>query len=419
MDNQALQKTISELQEKAYTTPLSVSKTKDYANQSSRDIYAIQEKFLTLPENIKDKLVSHETSNKIQEIGKKYNLQLLQLADISRAIRSYYFGEIHLEDFPSILYKEMGVDLNTAKEISQIVIQKIINDDSQERAYQAQLAKISIPEALAKYPTVADQFVTSELISIRENQESVRPSLKNWLADYTYRVGYDAHSSIVRGNYVFQNENTRTLSNDDRQKLTYILKAYDEKTPVTVDTARKQIIFPATMDGSQTRIGAGTNPNFQSNASKPVYNFDNIQPASQPTRPPQNNLENNYERYHLPQQGSANLSNGQTRNISQNFRNTAIGSPEYKKPESQKSSPLVFSSPQKLPFEREEESVKQKAKNIGQDISPQVTPKPFTPEKPQAPVGPEPLRIHPVSPYNGHSEEDKEELPKNVVNLKV
>ncbi|MFA6047417.1 MAG: hypothetical protein WCV59_01755 [Parcubacteria group bacterium] len=406
-----------------FTVPQAVSVTKNLVDERDGDVEKRQEKFLTLPENIKDKLVSQETSNKIQEIGKTYNLQLLQLADISRAIRSYYFGEIHLEDFPSILYKEMGVDLNTAKEISQIVIQKIINDDSLEKAYQAQLTKISLPDALAKYPTVADQFVTSESIKIRGGQEPVRPTIKNWVSDYTYSVGYESHDTITRGNYMFQNENAKRLSAEDRNKLSYILKSYDEKTPVTIDTTKKQIVFPAMAKQEsmkQEAMPAGRQ------VSRPVYNFDNIQSAGAPIRPqfspekqaPQNNLEKNYEHYHIPQKPEeSDIEHRQ--DASQNIREVRFGSPEFKPVEQSKTSQLVFSSPQKLPFEKEKEQKFSPPAPVTPPapVRPQMQPappKPFVPERPQAPIEPQPLHIAPATPYD----DGKEELPRNVVNLK-
>lgn len=211
--------------------------------RSKEEIIKIWDKFDLLSENAKEKVSSKNTAEKIKSLSQSFELHDDQITIISRAIRSYYFGELALEDFPSVLSKEMEIDLNTAKEISQIVIQKIINDDSTEKAYQARMEHISLLEALKKYPEIEDQAITQDSIKTRNYQDPVRPSVKNWLSDYTARLGYTSHDSIERGNYLFQSENTRNLSYGDRQKLSQILKSFDEKTPLTVDADAKQIIF--------------------------------------------------------------------------------------------------------------------------------------------------------------------------------
>lgn len=230
---------------RAYLIPQCVSVTKNASDDTDDQIVKVHEKFLKLSEGIKTKLASEETGNKVQQIGKSYHLQLLQMADIARAIRSYYFGEIKLEDISHVLFKEMGIDLDTSKEISKIVIEKIIMDESAEKIYQSSIENISIIDAMKKYPGLGEQIITSQQIRIKNFNDPIRPSIKNWLSDYTARLGYEGHDSIERGNYLFQNENTRNLGYEDRQRLSQILKSFDEKTPLAVDLNTKQVVFSA------------------------------------------------------------------------------------------------------------------------------------------------------------------------------
>lgn len=234
------------------TIPQHVSVTKNPNDETTKQITARQDRFIQLPVFIKEKLSSSETGEKIQQIGKKYNLELLQMADISRAIRSYYFGELMLEDLPFYLAKEIPIDLSKAKEISQIIIQKIINDDSQEKAYQSQLEKLPIDMAIKRYPELGEQLITSDYIKLKSFFEPVRPSIKNWLSDYTFNIGVSNHDPIARGNYLFKNENARKLSQSDRDKLSQILKSFEEKTPLAINTNTKQVVFSAM--ASQERL---------------------------------------------------------------------------------------------------------------------------------------------------------------------
>jgi len=104
----------------------------------------------------------------------------------------------------------------------------------------------------------------------------VRPSLKNWLADYTFTLGQDKHTAMDRGIYLFQSGNGKRLASQDRQKLAYILKAFDESFPVTINKDVKRIIFRAateTSEPSSPNVKAqiipnqAQNPNFQNSQS--------------------------------------------------------------------------------------------------------------------------------------------------------
>lgn len=226
------------------TTPMSTPTTVNPDDETSTQLIKTRDQFLTLPENIKEILSSNETSEKIKNIGGIFNLELLQIASISRAIRNYYFEELKLEDIPFVLAKEIPIDFSKAKEITKLVIEKIINDKSYEQAYQARLENLPLTEALKKYPELGEQLITLEKITLKNFPEPVRPSLKNWLADYTFTLGHEKHDAVQRGNYLFQSGNTKRLASGERQKLAYLLKAFDEGAPVTINKETKQLIFP-------------------------------------------------------------------------------------------------------------------------------------------------------------------------------
>ena len=450
---------------RAYVIPQSVSFSKNPAEETERQMAELQEKFQRLPNLIQDKLASDETGKQILDIGRTYNLQILQLSDIARAIRSYYFGELKLEDFPLVFYKEMGINLDEAKKISQIVIQKIIQDQSQQKNY----ISLSLDMALKQYPETTDQLITSQPIRSRTSQDMIRPSVKNWLTDYTYNLGYDHHDSITRGNYLFQSENTKTLNSQDRQKLSYILKSFDDKTPITVNVGTKQVVFSAeTMALNQPPApapgGAGiksqgielrrpetprpiSTPSYPSPRPvtaaprppvNPVQSSENNHPWAQvvqrpeeitppapkrqefrptpgpvrterPVSPPVNNF--NRPPVNLPTNKNISRSNIPTQSsvpppVPDWHREERFSiKPELWRDEMDNvhvaesrplrtESGLSFSSPQKLPYEKEQEAIHRPA--------------------PPAPEAPRPMRISPVT----HDDYDHDDLPGNVVNLR-
>lgn len=139
---------------------------------------------------------------------------------------------------------------------------------AEQQKQQASLTNITVHEALKNYPELGEQLITSEKITLHNFPEPVRPSIKNWLAEYTFTLGHDKRGAVERSRYLFQNVNARHLKNDDRQRLSYILRAYDENLPVTVNKITKQVIFTAVSPGTpvaELNTAPKTQPDFSPN----------------------------------------------------------------------------------------------------------------------------------------------------------
>ena len=258
--------------------PILVSSKTDH--DSKEEIIRRWDRFDLLSDNAQEKVSSEKTASKVYEIKNHFNLDPSEkIIPVSRAIRSYYFGELTIEDMPFALAKEMNIDLTKAKEIAQAVITKIINDDSQEKAYQANLEKLVIPEALKQYPDLGEQLITENRIKIQNFPEPARPSLKNWLADYVMLIGRENRNAVKRGSYLFQSENGKNLSSSDRQRLAFVLKSLDENTPVTINKNTKQLMFPQLQETST--------PAFERSMQTPIEPKNNIQSVqfSYPQKP--------------------------------------------------------------------------------------------------------------------------------------
>ncbi|PIU09184.1 MAG: hypothetical protein COZ85_03340 [Candidatus Moranbacteria bacterium CG_4_8_14_3_um_filter_34_16] len=230
------------------TIPHSVFVTKNPDEETFEQLVELQNRFLQLPMEIRMKLNSYRTGEKIQRIGRMYNLNLLQMADIARVIRSFYFKEISLNAIAKILEKEMKVKFDVAQKISDFIVKEIIQDDSFKKEYQLKFAKLSLFDAIKEYPEINEQLVTEDMIKIKKYPEPARPSVKNWIFDYTSNLGYESHKATVRGEYLFRNENAKKLNFFDRQKLAFLLNAFDEKGLVMVDKEEKKIVFPSSQD---------------------------------------------------------------------------------------------------------------------------------------------------------------------------
>jgi len=202
-------------------------------------------KFRLLPELMQNKISSKNTADRIRSMASLFNLELYQIDAVSRSIRNYFFGKLKLEDMPLCLSKEAAIDLTRAQEISKQIVDRIINDQLVEKSYQANLLNITVQEALKNYPELGEQLITTEKIMLHSFPEPVRPSIKNWLTDYTFTLGQDKRGAMERSRYLFQNANARNLKGEDRQRLSYILRVYDENLPVTINKATRRVIFSA------------------------------------------------------------------------------------------------------------------------------------------------------------------------------
>lgn len=244
MDNETLLRILKNLQLERYTLPHSVPVTKNIKEETQDQIEKIQDKFLTLSDKDKDKLVSPKTAEIIKEIGRNYNLEIFQLADISRAIRSYYFGELKLDDFPVILSMEMRIDSQKAQDISNTIINKIIEDNTWEEKYKAKIKKLTLVDALKQYPKVGEQLISLSPLRLKNFPAPARPSIGNWINDYRLAIGVQRHGAVERGNYLFQSENAKKLTAADRQKVAYILKSLDEGSALEIDEEKMEVAFP-------------------------------------------------------------------------------------------------------------------------------------------------------------------------------
>jgi hypothetical protein len=224
------------------TTPMMVSLTQ-FPDEETREMMMQRHtKFLSLPEKIKDKLASIGISQKIQAIGQKYGFELLRLANITRLIREYYFGEVHFEDFPAEIEKRLSVSLLTAQEITRYIKSEIIDWDPWAE-YVSKLPKMSVREMFERKLKIAGTEITAGYVELRGSDELEDPTIKNWIQDYITHLGYGKHSQMDRTQYLFHSENGKNLSSQDREKLGIILKSFDENIPLPVDEENEEIVF--------------------------------------------------------------------------------------------------------------------------------------------------------------------------------
>jgi len=387
-------------------------------NETTESILDKWDKFDLLQSSDQDKISSKDSAEKIKIIGDIFRLTPVQTGRVSIAICRYYFNELKKEDFQSYLVKEIPTDMTRAQEITRAVFQRIINDDSQEIENQAQIEKLSLSAALQKYPEVGEQLVTSNRILLNRFPEPARPSIKNWLSDYTFTMGFDPHDSAARGIYLFQNKNTRNLNRQDQQNLNYILKAFDTNEPVEINLTQKQVVFPRffvekkpPQSAPQQTLAAALTPVIPQ--EKP------LSPPAPSPRKGSGLLQRAHSANFSPQKNSIVLNSTTPPAASGTFtlsrKNPSLSATASEKkltvapnnailPAAKKTLPerttLQFTSPHKLPFEKQPAALT-----------------PVIPQEKTTIKQSDPLKITPRN-FRNRDNGNSFPLPKNVVNLK-
>lgn len=114
----------------------------------------------------------------------------------------------------------------------------------------AKLVRLPLLKAMSEYRHLSEQLITNEKIKLRASPEMVRPSLGNWLRSYREEIGIGFHETAQRGNFLFQSQNGKRLSNGERARINLILKSVEEEYPLEIDITHETIIFPPSGDAS-------------------------------------------------------------------------------------------------------------------------------------------------------------------------
>lgn len=235
--------------------------------ESENEFIERWKKFDLLPEDTKDILCSEQLNSSLQELVAQQALTITHASKISYILRLLIFHEISSLEASAKLIS-YGFPPEKTSTIINILLNIITNTHLKINTNkQLTIEQLLLNDAIKIYPEIGEQLITADKIRLKSFPEPVRPSLKNWLADYSFTVGFDNKDSIKRGGYLFHNENASKLATNDRQKLAYLLKSYDEKTPIAVNKDLKQIVFGSP---SIERHSVSLNQNYQRTPSVSV-----------------------------------------------------------------------------------------------------------------------------------------------------
>ena len=245
-------------------------------------------------------LISSLLANALQRLQQKLHITDVQTSQIAAVLKLFYLKKIPLENIELLLKTDVGLPQDTVSAAMNFIQTEVLplkapetipTEDAVASVPQFQGVALPLLDALAQYSRINDQLITSERIRIRSEKDLVRGSVRNWLRAYRDVVGARKHTAVERGQFLFQADNTKKLSSQDREKLAVILKSLDENEVLQINPDKQEILFSHSATSAETPLSQRpivdqspitTPPAFAYTAPKaaPSNPFGNTQSAS-------------------------------------------------------------------------------------------------------------------------------------------
>lgn len=242
---------------------------------------------------------------------------------------------------------------------------------SVNKTAQKTIRQMPLLKALALYPRLQEQILTRERIALKNQPDTVRPSIANWMRSYRDELGVGVHSQVERGKFLFHSQNGKALSDEERSRLNLLIRSIEEDLPLAIDTELAQIVFPKSETGP-TAASARSAPTPQ----MAIQGSAGASPK--PTGEPFKLTEPNKE---LPGMSSIRIMRGM------NFGANGIKKDTAPSPAGN----FSFTTKHVLPAEKDKIVITNTPANSSQSPPAPVPPHPDVPHKPN------PFQIHPVS----------------------
>lgn len=258
---------------------------------SQEEMREIWTTFSGLPPERKAILLSEELAQKMVKFQEVFNCSDTMVESVSVIVRWYFFGFIEDSELTGYL---RGVVPEKSEQATDFLKNEVFSlkpkpvaESSEEVVSQRRINRLALLKAITEYPRLNDQLMTNEKIKVKGQPEPQRPSLANWIRYYRDELGVGFHDQVLRGRFLFQSENGKRLSNEERERINLILKSIEEDFPLDIDVEQGVIIFPTRSAAPTPKAPVATKPLFppQENAVpartvKPYVPTGSMNPAS-------------------------------------------------------------------------------------------------------------------------------------------
>ena len=320
MENKSHKKINEKKKLEMQTYPMLASVHWKFEDDTDEDMQKWFNDFIRLDVVIKYGLASPMVSKEIFKMSQIRDIKdKEQIGEISRIIREVFTRHINEEDIVKRVINKLKISKDKVDDfmVDLRFILTLVKKEGQrikeEEEKGSPSEMIAIIPAMEKYKEVGEQLISLEPIRLELFDVPVRPSIKNWLEDYRETIGTDK-SSIKRSSYLFTSANAKGLGQEDRKKVSLILKSYNDSTKIVVDSQKGLVDF----ERSFKQGGGAKNEQFKNKQNLEQNKKDDIFIKSE-------------KGIELEEKTETKLSNAQEVNYGP--RNSMVKSRDYKKAE--------------------------------------------------------------------------------------
>jgi hypothetical protein len=119
----------------------------------------LEQIFENLPDELRKAIASVESANILMEVGKKHNLLIDKIGEMSDETGMVLFGLTHPKDFVANLASRLGVDIETARNIADEINTKIFAQVRESLKKMHGMEEKSKPPAEAERPAVQPAWI--------------------------------------------------------------------------------------------------------------------------------------------------------------------------------------------------------------------------------------------------------------------
>jgi len=242
-------------EEKKIYFPLFASKDLNGGNQSEEESREVWNAVFALDDNRSSRLLSRTIAEALAGLEEAYQLPEQLVEYVTVITREFFFGKITQQQSLDLIKQKLGtLSSVNIDAIIPYIQQKVFMVSPDHEVIEeekddvvrplAETTKLQILKAIAEYPNLGNQIISSERIRIKSQPEPVRGSLLNWIKYYRDELGIGQHSTVERGQFLFGSVNGKVLSSLERERVNIILKSLEENLPLEIDTERQEVIFP-------------------------------------------------------------------------------------------------------------------------------------------------------------------------------
>ncbi len=197
-----------------------------------------------------EKIIMHQymtESKNVARLNQEEKIVLLKVLELyeslkfptqSQFVKAFedYLNQ-NLENLEQVeqLFVEEGFVDQGVDPISQMKEDLIFNDK--------EIVTDNLTNLMKKFPKIFDQEITEKPIKLLYSEETVRPTIENWLSDYSSFAGANDREITDRSSYLLRSPNVSNLKLEERVRLGLILRSVDEGYPLPFSLSSQKIIF--------------------------------------------------------------------------------------------------------------------------------------------------------------------------------